>query len=35
MIQKDLMFFCYQGSDDGDTVPLKEYEKLFDGCIQV
>ena len=34
MVQKGLVLVCYQHSDTGDTVPLREHEKLFDGCIR-
>ena len=33
-IQKGLVLIDFQGDHSADVVPLREYEKLYDGCIR-
>ena len=33
-VQKTLVLIDYQGDQPSEVMPLKEYEKLYDGCIR-
>ena len=33
-VQKSLVLIDFQGEQSSDVVPLKDYEKLYDGCIR-